>query len=569
MAVLNVKSLTLTLGTTTPLAPPRIAYLNLNWMLPKSTDLRLSCFVVRTFAEAENGGYANIADDDLMMTYEFLLHNSRIRSDGYVVENGVVLHSDMQGGSAGPETLAAYLLLSVSQAPQHLFIQFTTDQNTKLDQVSTFVRLSLQRAVDNSDADSYLLALGGVALYDYMVKKGLDPQQDPLLISVRDRILALKDESELICGNIFWTRGVSTSTEGDVNCTCKPDEPKFNYYTWEAPPPKMTVEATAYAVAFLSKMENDQTSIDDKLVTQRAVRWLGCEQKSTGGYQYTQDTVTAYYGMSLHTENQQQTDLNVKVTKKVGNGARQTVEEFFRMEPSVELFLYEFLDIPKTSAPASERLEVCVEVEGGGQGSAYMAAEIYYNMTDCSTKTDNALLLLSYKILQEFAHRLKIQFNLTYLGGNEDTGMGIFEVNPLSGFCPIEELFTFKSHPNVYDVVVNDNGLVVIYFNKFMAESIVVFDFFRCEQIFGPQPVEAKAQLYYDNSVMARIMYETRGPMPLKATGLKWGNVGNPCGPFGCQTNSATGRYVGAKNHPLISTLMSIALVVMATGVVY
>ena len=51
--------------------------------------------------------------------------------------------------------------------------------------------------------------------------------------------------------------------------------------------------------------------------------------------------MTAYYGMSLHTENQQQTDLNVKVTKKVGNGARQTVEEFFRMEPSVELFLYE------------------------------------------------------------------------------------------------------------------------------------------------------------------------------------------------------------------------------------
>ena len=50
--------------------------------------------------------------------------------------------------------------------------------------------------MDNSDADSYLLALGGVALYDYMVKKGLDPQQDPLLISVRDRILALKDESE-------------------------------------------------------------------------------------------------------------------------------------------------------------------------------------------------------------------------------------------------------------------------------------------------------------------------------------------------------------------------------------
>ena len=58
--------------------------------------------MVRTFAEAENGGYANIADDDLMMTYEFLLHNSRIRSDGYVVENGVVLHSDMQASSLFP-----------------------------------------------------------------------------------------------------------------------------------------------------------------------------------------------------------------------------------------------------------------------------------------------------------------------------------------------------------------------------------------------------------------------------------------------------------------------------------
>ena len=47
----------------------------------------------------------------------------------------------------------------------------------------------------------------------------------------------------------------------------------------------------------------------------------------------------------------------------------------------------------------------------------------------------------------------------------------------------------------------------------------MVFDFFRCEQIFGPQPVEAKAQLYYDNSVMARIMYEVGNiHMPLESS---------------------------------------------------
>ncbi|XP_063724104.1 alpha-2-macroglobulin-like isoform X3 [Symsagittifera roscoffensis] len=553
---------------------------------PSSTWL--TAFVVKTFSEAARSGDVQVSMETLLDSLSYILSPEVIvtsdskegeGSTTRVVETGEVLHKEMQGGSSGEATLAAYVLLSVCQVPRSLVDDdnITTDQLARLQKVAEQLESQLETELGKSNRDNYLLGLGGSALCCYKDKfqgtgEGTECSDTAgsLLARVQDSLLSCVDQSEKMCGRYHWQRTGGCEEravevgEDEVCGECKPQQ-KDSSHRWysdqDSTSSSMQVETTAYALTFLTQFTPISTEEEANSVTvgDGAVKWLGCEQSPNGGYSSTQDTVTAFYALSVHAHSTEQTDLKVNVTED------GILLQSLSLQDSVEVFLFEFLDIPKEEVESDDGgVRVCVETGSGGTGRAFMAGEIYYNTEQCedgegSGGDDMQIVISKIKeIVVDDGRILTVVFVITYAGEEEEeaggSGMVVVEIQSPSGFC-CESVSQNGpgSKIDMYECGTGPDGKTLsVYFNNMLSgntELEVVF--FKCEMILNPQASEARVGLYYDTAVQSRIMYQVAE--------LSLGD--EPCA--NCLTNRAPQLHPLTTPAPIYFTLLLTCLLLL------
>jgi len=202
----------------------------------------LTGFVLKSFLLARP--YITIDLSILLQSLNYIA--TKQNADGSFREDGVVIHTDMQGGSSSGVSLTAYIAIVLTQSLS-TFPQYESERNAALSFLASHYNSS----------DVYSLGITSYALFI-----GNHPSFQSVFAQ-------------------FYNLAIETTTEIHWE---KPQEVNPNSW-WYYQPRSLDVEISAYGLLTLFSR-----NIGKSL---KIIRWLVKQQNSIGGFQSTQDTVMA------------------------------------------------------------------------------------------------------------------------------------------------------------------------------------------------------------------------------------------------------------------------------------
>ncbi|KAH3723811.1 hypothetical protein DPMN_049605 [Dreissena polymorpha] len=402
----------------------------------KSGSTWLTAFVVKSFVQAKP--YIFIDDAVISKSVTWLV--AQQRPDGSFAEPGLVIHKDMQGGSAGGDvTLTAYVVTAMLEA-------------RSAQQVADVISASKDKALayleGKADAltDTYEQAL---VLYALQLAARLKA----------DQLLAKLESKAIVdAGTKHWERVITTTTG-----SAKPWENRKGA--------AVDVELTSYVLLSLAIKTDRQNGLP-------VLKWITAQRNAEGGFSSTQDTVVALQAFAEMAALVFSDSFNLNVNI-VGTGVSETLSI-----TTLNARVLQTRELPKDVGE--------VTITANGQGMALVQVEVSYNIDDDDQKQSFELIVsLPRETLNEFEIRACSKWL-----ENGKSSMAVMEVGTPSGFYP--DVVSVVSVP-VHKRLELESRKVVLYFDEISSQDTCsTLTFHRSGMVAGVQPVPVRIFDYYN-----------------------------------------------------------------------
>jgi CD109 antigen len=427
----------------------------------ESGSVWLSAFVIKCFHEAKEF----IPVDDAKIAHTLIWLTANQAGDGSFREppGGVVLHTDMQSGTASSVTMTAFVLISLLE----------NADNTQVSQTQfTAVRANaihyVESQLDSVKSDPYALSIVTYALTFANS-------------SLAGKALAYLNKLASVEGNGKYWQQVSSAPSGG----------------WVPPYQQaraVDVEMTAYALL-------TYTLRGDYIGGFAVATWLLKQQNSRGGFTSTQDTVMALQALAKFSAS------TFSVTGNPDLLIDVTAGSFYHQFTIVESNAL----ILQTAQLPSDARQMSLFASGLGVGLVQMCVKynIYGkpkdagNVTNVSTYVDLVL-----NVVQTDEKNITMEACVKWLG-DYPTGMTIIQVGVLTGYV-VDNIDDLRNQAGgVIRRVDSDASSLVLYLNEFTPEPICFLIHLTKVLIAdNVQPASVVAYLYYDPVQRDTAMYQ-------------------------------------------------------------
>ncbi|KAK2162981.1 hypothetical protein LSH36_88g05020 [Paralvinella palmiformis] len=337
---------------------------------------------------------------------------------GQFVENGVIYHKAMQGGTSSGVTLTAYVLITLLEIKD---IMLEDELSSSFTAAVSSAESYLMSKLNDPDIqnDPYTLAVVGYAF-------SLGNQGE-----TTQRIFdSLKDLAKHENGQMYWDEKQQSSS---------PDKSEmWNYHKAST----HKVEIAAYALLMYVKLDK---YLDGLPIT----NWLIDQRNPNGGYRSTQDTVMALQAL---------TEIAIRVYGDIEPSMDVTIERnvnewsFPKLLTSDTQLLLQTLEL---DLPIQQHSEL--QVKAKGKGTALVQITVKYNIYRIKADTKIKLNVTSEEKVDGITN---VNICTSYLGEG-DSGMVVIETMPLSGYKFVDMENVRKSADELKRVEQNDDKTVL------------------------------------------------------------------------------------------------------------
>jgi len=401
----------------------------------ESGSLFLTAFVLKCFSQAEDLIYI---DDSILREAEDWITDHQ-NADGSFDKVGFVCHEEMMGGVEGKTALTAYVTIALLEAGE---------KNASAKAVD-FLEGELEEIDDGYTAaiTAYALELAGSGsagdAYDKLMEFA-EEDENGLHWGAIDEPLPLEGEEELM--------------------------PRYPVM----PNRSAVIEATGYATLALIQH-------GDAFNASRAAKWLVSQRNAYGGYDSTQDTVTALQALTEYaTDARADVDLTISIESETEEHRVTISQDNFDVLQIVEV-------------PVDEDIDISVE----GEGEAIAQVVTRYNLPEVEETGENVFdISVEYDTTEVEVNDIvevsvEVEFNPPLLieGGKVKAEMVVLDISVPTGFAPVTETVAevVEDAENIkrYEVA---GRKVIFYIEDMMAGDSLSFSF----DVRAQYPVKAK-----------------------------------------------------------------------------
>ncbi|XP_071480619.1 pregnancy zone protein-like [Diadema antillarum] len=417
----------------------------------------LSAFVLKCFSLAKE--FMEVDETNLERTRNWLVLHSR-NSQGCIINQGRVIHKNMQGSVSGPVTMTAFLTVAMLESGASPDVSYVM--------TGLYCMEHWLNTTAPSDMNTYTLAMVSYAfgLGNYFAS------QSRALSHLNDRA---QEEN----GLRFWNSGDVVEREESL-CIhhCHADS--------------SSVETTAYVLLAQLHQNWPVDGIDGVLPI---VRWLNSQRNTLGGFSSTQDTVLGLQAVAQFAERIH--DRNSALDLQIGlqafkSGSRDLTDEFFFDIDNNNHLLLQREDLREVPAD--------IWVSSRGSGCALFQAELLYNVP--VVPPQRPLFIIKVAIAEWNGRSPSdpatcgdrtVLVCVRYAGNERWTGMAVMEVKMVSGFIPHEDsLETFRREDG--DII----GLKRI--DKYVNGKPLALYFYSFDSPYRCVPIKVKQDMIVKNA---------------------------------------------------------------------
>jgi len=343
----------------------------------KSGSLWLTAFVVKCFQ------YAQLVRPEMRLQLEnsvktaFDFINNQQRKDGSFEEPGKVSSRSIQGGVNSDITMAAYVLISLTEVMQN--------RESEFKETIELTRTYLEDRLDDIMYEPFALAIVTYALHTSESVRA----EDALIY-----LEALATEKD---GHKYWQ---------NINEN-EPDEQRNYYYR----PPSNDIEMTSYALLTYVRRDDVESSVP-------VLKWLASKRNDLGGYSSTQNTVIAIQALSQVASLLSNTKQDITLTVQSDDFS----ESINIVSENAQVF--NRFDLPTTN-----NKQVTIEADGSGLGVVQMS--VCYNVM--TSPTEDSPFDCTIDVIEGSLDDAEINL-CCQLKDDEPTGMLLYEITLPNGF---------------------------------------------------------------------------------------------------------------------------------------
>lgn len=337
----------------------------------KSGSTWLTALVAKSFHQASK--YIFVDPHIIKNALDFLSQTQS--EDGSFVENGHIIHEDLQDGSSSGAALTAYVLITFLENEN-----FNEAYRATIDKALRFLSENC-----NTTTDNYSLAIVAYALQlaDHSLK-------DTLLSKLETK--AVKQDN-----GMRWGTEVSESER--------------NFFKKAS---ALDIEMTAYALqAFLTA---------DRLTNATQIlKWLISQRNENGGFHSTQDTVVGLQALSKVAAKMYSANTNMTIRFHNYNGYDKSVSI-----DGTNAFILQKDQVP---SPTTN-----LHITAKGHGVSIFQISYQYNILTCPNTTDNFNITKTVPNLDKNTFRLDVCTNYTSVKRKLKSKTLLMDVHYLSGY---------------------------------------------------------------------------------------------------------------------------------------
>ena len=422
----------------------------------------LTAFVVKAFSQA--AAFISIDEQVVQRSVNWLMEQ---QEEGGCFKKRGYVHSSYLKGGGSDSSLTPFIVTALVEAATSKEIKIKVNSKKLGDAVNC-----MMKSLNTSELYSSVVTANSMNL---AVNKFKDTDME-----VNTKINDPKIQEQL--ANLMSTLALAanTTTPGS-KFWASAATPRTNYWWQRASSEE--VEMTAYMVLSLVLRGEEEDALE-------AVKWLGRQRNSRGGFVSTQDTVVALQALSLYSQRVTRLPLDMKVTMTEAD----TQLGVFSLQPSNALVL---------QSQAVTKLPAALQVETKGSGCAMVQTVLRYNTPQATHNSG-------------FGVRAQLEGGQLevcgeYTGGQQQTGMVVVEVEMLTGWEAVDpESLANEVTSDIQRVErdKDDQDKVVLYFDSWPRQE-------RCVQLRVKQVMkvtEAKPAVvtiydYYKTEDKASVLY--------------------------------------------------------------
>jgi CD109 antigen len=442
----------------------------------------LSAFVIKCFHEAKQ--FVIVDDGKIAVTLNWLANLQAANGSFSEPPNGRVIHTDMQGGSAGGVPLTAYVLIS------------------------------LMENADNSQVTSLNFTTARAKAIRYLESQLSLVTSDPYALSIITYALTLANSSQAETA-FGYLNALAVNKDGLKYWHKPSDVPTYSDNMLWHPPYEQArsvdIEMTAYALLTYTVRRDFGGGV-------AIAKWIASQRNSLGGFSSTQDTVVALQALSTFA---------TLTSGGSGSGGAQNL--LIRLTASS--LSYQF-SITATNSLVLQSVQIPtnatkVSLHVTGTGVGLVQLNVKYNVRGEDSKkrrkraaveaamTGATSIQLQVNNVQTDDKHIALNVCVRWFG-NSSSGMAIIEIGLPTGYTA----------DNVDDLKNQAGGLIrrvdsgttslVLYLDEFTTNSTCVNVLLTKVRIVDNiQPAIVTAYLYYDPGQRDTLEYQ---PTPSNVT---------------------------------------------------
>lgn len=420
----------------------------------------LTAFVLKSFAQAVP--YMDVSEKHIEDAARFLV-NQQAR-DGSFAQPGRTA-SYLAGGSGKDANMVAYIAIALATAKNANYsnVEFKDKIKKIVDIPLVAATKFLEGNMTEIQSDTYSMAL---TTYLFILLG------HPLKAASLEKLNKMGFEKS---GMKYWAN--EPEQEEDYN------QPWWhNRYTTKT----YDIEMTSYAM--LANLH--EAAADKSLPT---LKWLTKKRNSLGGYYSTQDTVMALQALTQF------------ATLAVGETGKQKM--YVRVSADIQDL--EFDPITSENSMIMQIREIPRDVSsltimGTGSGAAMVQMTMNYNIRDPDPSKDLKVVVDSMEDVK--SGKVKVDVCFQWVRKGKESGMGILEITPLSGF-EIDTETLLQDYPAIRRHERNGQTLVT-YWDKFEEkETCLNVTLLKAVDVSNLQEAEVKIYSYYQPEMSQTLLY--------------------------------------------------------------
>jgi CD109 antigen len=431
----------------------------------------LSSFVAKCFHEARQ--FIPVDESKITPTLEWVMSNQSDSGSFHEPPSGRVIHTDMQGGSAGGVALTAYVLIALLENSDNSLVNQAEFSSARINAVRYLVS---QLSAASSDPYALSIITFALTLANSSSADTAFQQLNALAIA--------KD------GMRYWhkTTGSDTSSANGGLWSCQYQQAR-----------SVDIEMTGYALLTYAQRKNVSGGIP-------IAKWIVSHRNSLGGFSSTQDTVVALQALAafaaLTSGSSGAQNLHITLTA-------DTLTHLFTTITHVNALVLQSVQIPSTATN--------VQLQASGSGFGLVQLNVKYNIyvtdnkarrkRDTSAAQSATNVELTVDETQTDSKHMTVRACARYTGSTA-SGMSIISVGLPTGYT-VENSDQIQSQSTVIRKVETDTSSVTVYLDQLVVNwTCVTVNLYKSLMIDNVQPATVTAYLYYDRGQSDTLTYQ-------------------------------------------------------------